>query len=57
MNATEDLLADTQPAVRHLELNGVPVVAVGLSGIHGYGREMLLDLTDWNHVSSTITQH
>ena len=48
--------AEHLPTVRHLSApDGVPHVAVSLSGLYGAGREMLLDCSDWEHVSASIS--
>jgi hypothetical protein len=51
-----ELLSLPAPAVRPVVINGVSCVAVELSGVHGFGREMLLDADDWTRVSTEITQ-
>ena len=43
------------PNVRRFECEGAACVAVSLSGLHGAGREMMLDDADWNNVSTAIS--
>ena len=44
------------PAVRFFtDEDGTHCVAVSLSGVHGAGREMLLNVTDWRHISETVS--